>query len=87
MTLKLKEEIEEKTVEECVQETETKPKMHKQTPRRGVCLHPAKRNLDRKTLWEMKRVENIEEPQDSGRSIVLENDYEVDLSHHHMRNG
>ena len=54
--------------------------MHKQTARRGVHLHPAKRNLDRKTLWEMKRVENIEEPQDSGRSIVLKNDYEVDLS-------
>ena len=28
----------------------------------------------------MKRVENIEEPEDSGRSIVLKNDYEVDLS-------
>ena len=26
------------------------------------------------------RVENIEQPQDSGRSIVLKNDYEVDLS-------
>ena len=56
------------------------PKMHKQTARRGVRLHPAKRNLDRKTLREMKRVENIEEPQDLGRSIVLKNDYEVDLS-------
>ena len=67
-------------VEEHVQETETKPKMHKQTARRGVHLHPAKRNLDRKTLWEMKRVENIEEPQDLGRSIVLKDDYEVDLS-------
>ena len=67
-------------VEEQVQETETKPKMHKQTARRGVRLHPAKRNLDRKTLQEMKRVENIEEPQDLGRSIVLKNDYEVDLS-------
>ena len=33
--------------------------MRKQTARRGVHLHPAKRNLDRKTLWEMKRVENI----------------------------
>ena len=54
--------------------------MCKQTARRGVHLHPAKRNLDKKTLWEMKRVENIEEPQDSGRSIVLKNDYEVDLS-------
>ena len=54
--------------------------MCKQTARRGVHLHPAKRNLDRKTLWEMKRVENIEESQDSGRSIVLKNDYEVDLS-------
>ena len=40
-------ETEEKTVEEHVQETETKPKMHKQTARRGVHLHPAKRNLDR----------------------------------------
>ena len=49
--------------------------MRKQTARRGVHLHPAKRNLDRKTLQEMKRVENIEEPQDSGRSIVLKNDY------------
>ena len=76
----IKEETEEKTVEEHVQETETKPKMHTQTARRGVHLHPAKRNLDGKTLWEMKRVENIEEPQDLGRSIVLKNDYEVDLS-------
>ena len=78
--LEIKEETEEKAVEEHVQETETKPKMHKQTARRGVRLHPAKRNLDRKTLQEMKRVENIEEPEDSGRSIVLRNDYEVDLS-------
>ena len=78
--IEIKEETEEKTVEEHVQETETKPKMRKQTARRGVHLHPAKRNLDRKTLWEMKRVENIEESQDSGRSIVLKNDYEVDLS-------
>ena len=77
--VEIKEETEEKTVEEHVQETETKPKMHKQTARRGVCLHPAKRNLYRKTLREMNRVENIEEPQDS-RSIVLKNDYEVDLS-------
>ena len=77
--VEIKEETEEKTVEH-VQETETKPKMHKQTARRGVHLHPAKRNLDRKTLQEMKRVENIEELQDSGRSIVLKNDYEVDLS-------
>ena len=78
--LEMKEETEEKAVEVHVQETETKPKMHKQTARRGVRLHPAKRNLDRKTLREMKRVENIEEPQDSGRSIVLKNDYEVDSS-------
>ena len=78
--IEIKEETEEKMVEEHVQETETKPKMCKQTARRGVHLHPAKRNLDRKTLWEMKRVENIEEPQDLGRSIVLKNDYEVDLS-------
>ena len=78
--LEIKEETEEKAVEVHVQETETKPKMCKQTARRGVRLHPAKRNLDRKTLWEMKRVENIEEPQDSGRTIVLKNDYEVDLS-------
>ena len=42
--IEIKEEIEEKTVEEHVQETETKPKMRKQTARRGVCLHPAKRN-------------------------------------------
>ena len=42
-------------VEEHVQETETKPKMRTQTARRGVRLHPAKRNLDRKTLREMKR--------------------------------
>ena len=78
--VEIKEETEEKTVEEYVQETETKPKMCKQTARRSVCFHPAKRNLDRKTLQEMKRVENIEKPQDSGRSIVLKNDYEVDLS-------
>ena len=47
--LEIKEETEEKAVEVHVQETETKPKMHKQTTRRGVRLHPAKRNLDRKT--------------------------------------
>ena len=78
--LEIKDKTEEKAVEEHVQETRTKPKMHNQTARRGVHLHPAKRNLGRKTLQEMKRVENIEESQDSGRSIVLKNDYEVDLS-------
>ena len=43
-------------------------------------MDPAKRNLDRKTLQELKRTENVEEPDDFGRSIVVKNDYEVDLS-------
>ena len=52
----------------------------KQTVRRGVPLNPAKRNLDRKTLREMKKVENIQEPEDFVQYVVLKNDYEVDVS-------
>ena len=53
----------EKTAKELwkktVEETATKPKIHKQTARRGIPLDPAKRNLDRKTLQEMKRTETL----------------------------
>ena len=41
-------------------------------------MHPG--NLDTKTLWELKRTQNIKEPDDFGRSIAVKNDYEVDLS-------
>ena len=70
-------EIKDKTP---VEKTATKPKLCKQTARRGIPLDPGKRNLDRKTLRELKRNENIEEPDDFGKSVVLRNDYEVDLS-------
>ena len=68
-------------VEQCkqVEVTATIP-VHKQTARRGVPLNPAKRNLDRKTLREMKKVENIQEPEDFVQYVVLKNDYEVDVS-------
>ena len=59
---------------------ETKPKLYKQTARRGILLGAGKRNVDRKTLRELKRNDNIEEPDDSGKSVLLKNDYEVDLS-------
>ena len=62
-----------------VEKTATKPKLHKQTARRGIPLNMGKRNLDRKTLRELKRNENIEEPDDFEKSVVLKNDYEVDL--------
>ena len=62
-----------------VEVTATIP-VHKQTARRGVQLNPAKRNLDRKTLREMKKVENIQEPEDFVQYVVLKNDYEVDVS-------
>ena len=62
-----------------VEVTATIP-VHKQTVRRGVLLNPAKRNLDRKTLREMKKVENIQEPEDFVQDVVLKNDYEVDVS-------
>ena len=39
-----------------------------------------KRNVDRKTLRELKRNDNIEEPDNFGKSVLLKNDYEVDLS-------
>ena len=68
-------------VEQCkqVEVTATIP-VCKQTARRGVLLNPAKRNLDRKTLREMKKVENIQEPEDFVQYVVLKNDYEVDVS-------
>ena len=62
-----------------VEVTATIP-VRKQTARRGVPLNPAKRNLDRKTLREMKKVENIQEPEDFVQYVVLKNDYEVDVS-------
>ena len=62
-----------------VEVTATIP-VRKQTARRGVLLNPAKRNLDRKTLREMKKVENIQEPEDFVQYVVLKNDYEVDVS-------
>ena len=62
-----------------VEVTATIP-VRKQTVRRGVRLNPAKRNLDRKTLREMKKVENIQEPEDFVQYVVLKNDYEVDVS-------
>ena len=62
-----------------VEVTATIP-VRKQTGRRGVPLNPAKRNLDRKTLREMKKVENIQEPEDFVQYVVLKNDYEVDVS-------
>ena len=62
-----------------VEVTATIP-VRKQTARRGVPLNPAKRNLDRKTLQEMKKVENIQEPEDFVQYVVLKNDYEVDVS-------
>ena len=60
--------------------TATEPKLHKQTAKRGIPLDLGKRNLDRKMLRELKRNENIEESDDFGKSVVLKNDYEVDLS-------
>ena len=68
-------------VEQCkqVEVTATIP-VRKQTARRGVPLNPAKRNLDRKTLREMKKVENIQEPEEFVQYVVLKNDYEVDVS-------
>ena len=62
-----------------VEVTATIP-VRKQTVRRGVPLNPKKRNLDRKTLREMKKVENIQEPEDFVQYVVLKNDYEVDVS-------
>ena len=62
-----------------VEVTATIP-VRKQTVRRGVPLNSAKRNLDRKTLREMKKVENIQEPEDFVQDVVLKNDYEVDVS-------
>ena len=56
------------------------PKIHKQTARKGIPLHGRKRNVDRKTLSELKKTENIEEPDDLGRSVKLKDDYEVDVS-------
>ena len=46
----------------------------------GHSFGSCKKKFRYKTLQELKRKENIEEPDNSGRSIVVENDYEVDLS-------
>ena len=43
-------------------------------------MHGGKRNVDRKTLRELKKTEKIEEPDDLGRSVKLKHDYEVDVS-------
>ena len=56
------------------------PKIPKQTARRGIPLHGRKRNVYRKTLRELKKIENIEEPDDLGRSVKLKYDYDVDVS-------
>ena len=42
------------------------PKICKQTARRGIPLCGRKSNVDRKTLRELKKTENIEEPHDLG---------------------
>ena len=55
------------------------PKIRKQTARRGIPLCGGKRNVDRKTLRELKKTENSEEPDDLGRSLKLKNDYEVEV--------
>ena len=58
-----------------------KPKLkHVQKARRGKPISNANRSLDRKTLRDLKRVENIEEPHDFGRKIELKPDYEIDIS-------
>ena len=48
--VEIKEETEEKTVEEHVQETDTKPKMHKQTARRGVSFTSCKEKFRQKNI-------------------------------------
>ena len=58
-----------------------KPKFkYVQKARRGKPISNANRSLDRKTLRDLKRVENIEEPHDFGRKIELKPDYEIDIS-------
>ena len=51
-----------------------------QKARQGKPISNANRSLDRKTLRDLKRVENIEEPHDFGRKIELKPDYEIDIS-------
>ena len=51
-----------------------------QKARQGKPLSSGNRSLGRQTLREMKRVENIEEPEDFGRKIELKPDYEIDIS-------
>ena len=66
--------------EEGIEKTD-KPKLkHVQKARQGKPLSNAKRSLDRQTLRKMKRVENIEEPEDFGRKMELKPDYEIDIS-------
>ena len=66
--------------EEGIEKTD-KPKFkHVQKARQGKPLSNANRSLDRQTLREMKRVENIEELEDFGRKIELKPDDEVDIS-------
>ena len=70
-------EIKDKTP---VEKTAIKPKFCKQTAGRGIPLGVGKRNVDRKALRELKRNDNIEEPDDFGKGVLLKNGYEVDLS-------
>ena len=66
--------------EEAIEKTD-KPKFKcVQKARRGKPISNANRSLDRKTLRDLKRVENIEEPHDFGRKIELKPDYEIDIS-------
>ena len=66
--------------EEGIEKTD-KPKFkHVQKARRGKPISNANRSLDRKTLRDLKRVENIEELHDFCRKIELKPDYEIDIS-------
>ena len=66
--------------EEAIEKTD-KPKFKRvQKARRGKPISNANRSLGRKTLRDLKRVENIEEPHDFGRKIELKPDYEIDIS-------
>ena len=58
-----------------------KPKFKRvKKARQGKPISNPNRSLDRKTLRDLKRVENIEEPHDFGRKIELKPDYEFDIS-------
>ena len=70
----------EKGNTDVVEITDETPKIHKQTARRGILFHGGKRNVDTRALRELKKTENIEEPDNLGRSVNLKYDYEVDVS-------